>query len=215
MTDANEFPDRFQGEFQDIPTTTLADLLGRDRVMDIGIRPLWTPVPRVAGLAFTVSCPPGDNLMLHAAIHRAEPGSVIVVESGDLDWALAGGNVCAVARRRGVAAFVADGLIRDLAEVRELGFPVFARGVIPVPGAKKAVRPLNEPVRCGGVRIEAGDMVVADEEGVVAVPAARREEILGAARARLEKEAAESLDDWERSHRARIDAILAERGYQG
>ncbi|MFI8244032.1 RraA family protein [Streptomyces sp. NPDC085866] len=207
MTDATEF--------QDIPTTTLADLLGRDQVMDLGIRALWAPVPRIAGPAFTVSCPPGDNLMLHAAIHRAEPGSVIVVESGDLDWALAGGNVCAVARRRGVAAFVADGLIRDLAEVRELGFPVFARGVIPIPGAKKAVRPLNEPVRCGGVRIEAGDVVVADEEGVVAVPVARRAEILQAARAKLAEEAAESLDDWEKAHRARIDALLAERGFEG
>ncbi|GHI06721.1 diguanylate cyclase [Streptomyces cellostaticus] len=207
MTDATEF--------QDIPTTTLADLLGRDQVMDIGIRPLWTPVPRVAGPAFTVSCPPGDNLMLHAAIHRAGPGAVIVVESGDLDHALAGGNVCAVARRRGIAAFVADGLIRDLAEVRELGFPVFARGVVPIPGAKKAVRPLNEPVRCGGVRIAAGDVVVADEEGVVAVPAARRTEVLQAARAKLAKEAAESLDDWEMAHRARIDALLAERGFEG
>ncbi|SOD85595.1 RraA family protein [Streptomyces sp. Ag109_G2-15] len=207
MTDATEF--------QDIPTTTLADLLGRDQVMDIGIRPLWTPVPRIAGPAFTVSCPPGDNLMLHAAIHRAEPGSVIVVESGDLDWALAGGNVCAVAQRRGVVAFVADGLIRDLAEVRESGFPVFARGVIPIPGAKKAVRPLNEPVCCGGVRIEAGDVVVADEEGVVAVPAARRAEVLAAARAKLAKEAAESLDDWEKAHRARIDGILAEGGFEG
>jgi regulator of RNase E activity RraA len=200
--------------FGGIPTTTLADLLGREQVMDIGIRPLWSPVPRVAGPAFTVSCPPGDNLMLHAAIHRATPGSVIVVESGDLDHALAGGNVCAVAQRRGVAAFVADGLIRDLGEVRDLGFPVFARGIIPVPGAKKAVRPLNGPVRCGGVRVESGDMIVADEEGVVAVPSARAEEVLHGARAKLAKEAAETLDDWEKAHRARIDELLAERGFQ-
>ncbi|OIK05620.1 RraA family protein [Streptomyces monashensis] len=193
---------------RDVPTTTLADLLGREQVMDIGIRPLWGPPPRVAGPAFTVSCPPGDNLMLHAAIHRAAPGSVIVVESGDLDHALAGGNVCAVARRNGVAAFVADGLIRDLGEVRELGFPVFARGIIPIPGAKKAVRPLNEPVRCGGVRVEPGDVVVADEEGVVVVPHARAEELLPAARARLAKEAEETLDDWEKAHRAKIDALL-------
>ena len=124
-------------EFKKIPTTALADLLGADQVMDIGIRRLWSPMPRVAGPAFTVRCPAGDNLMLHAAIHRAEPGSVIVVESGDLDYALAGGNVCAVAQRRGIAAFVADGVIRDLAEVRELGFPVFARGVIPVPAPRR------------------------------------------------------------------------------
>ncbi|MGW2568743.1 RraA family protein [Streptomyces sp. NPDC001537] len=207
MTDATEF--------RAVPTTTLADLLGRGQVMDIGIRPLWGPHERVAGPAFTVSCPPGDNLMLHAAIHRAGPGSVVVVESGDLDWALAGGNVCAVAQRRGVAAFVLDGLIRDLAEVREARFPVFARGVIPIPGAKSAVRPLGEPVTCGGVRVEAGDIVVADEEGVVAVPAARGPEVLTAARAKLAKEADESLDAWEAAHRARIDNILAERGFEG
>jgi regulator of RNase E activity RraA len=194
--------------FQDVPTTTLADLLGREQVMDIGIRPLWGPPPRVAGPAFTVSCPPGDNLMLHAAVYRAAPGSVIVVESGDLDHALAGGNVCAVAHRNGVAAFVADGLIRDLGEVRELGFPVFARGIIPIPGVKKAVRPLDEPVRCGGVRVAPGDVVVADEEGVVVVPRARAEEILPAARAKLAKEAEETLDDWEKAHRAKIDALL-------
>ncbi|MGW3120642.1 RraA family protein [Streptomyces sp. NPDC001107] len=202
-------------EFRTIPTTTLADLLGRGQVMDIGIRPLWGPHGRMAGPAFTVSCPPGDNLMLHAAIHRAEPGSVVVVESGDLDWALAGGNVCAVAQRRGVEAFVLDGLIRDLAEVREARFPVFARGVIPIPGAKSVVRPLGEPVTCGGVRVEAGDIVVADEEGVVAVPAARRDEVLAAARAKLAKEAEESLDQWETTHRARIDKILAEQGFEG
>ncbi|MGV9251395.1 RraA family protein [Streptomyces sp. NPDC003697] len=200
--------------FADIPTTTLADVLGRGQVMDITIRPLWPSMPRFAGPAFTVQCPPGDNLMLHAAIHRAEPGSVIVVESGDLDYALAGGNVCAVAQRRGVVAFVADGLIRDLAEVREAGFPVHARGVIPFPGSKKAVRPLNEPVRCGGVRVEAGDVVVADEEGVVVVPGARQEEVLRQARAKLAKEADESLDAWQEAHRTRIDRILAESGFE-
>ncbi|MGW5253180.1 RraA family protein [Streptomyces sp. NPDC004012] len=199
--------------FRDVPTTTLADLLGRAQVMDIGIRPLWPGTPRVAGPAFTVRCAPGDNLMLHAAIHRAGPGQVIVVESGDVDHALAGGNVCAVAQRRGVTAFVADGVIRDLAEVRERGFPVFARGVIPIPGAKNAVEPLNSEVRCGGVQVHPGDIVVADEEGVVVVPADRREEILAAARKKLAKEADETLDAWEKAHRAKIDALLAERGF--
>ncbi|MFC8358761.1 RraA family protein [Streptomyces griseorubiginosus] len=202
-------------EFADVPTTTLADLLGREQVMDIGIRPLWGPVPRIAGPAFTVRCPPGDNLMLHAAIHRAPAGSVIVVESGDLDHALAGGNVCAVAQRRGIAGFVADGVIRDLAEVREAGFPVFARGVIPIPGTKKAVAPLGEPVRCGGVRVEAGDVVVADEEGVVAVPGTRLTETLTAARAKLAKEAEETLEQWERAHRQRVDEALAAGGFEG
>jgi regulator of RNase E activity RraA len=197
---------------RDIPTTTLADCVSREQVMDIGIRPLW-PSARVAGPAFTVRCPPGDNLMLHAAIHRAEPGSIIVVQAGDVDYAMAGGNVCAVAQRRGIAAFVVDGVIRDLAEVRAMGFPVFARGVIPIPGAKAVVVPLNEPVRCGGVLVEAGDAVVADVEGVVVVPVARQETVLAAARAKLAKEAEVTLDAWEADHRARIDAILRENGF--
>jgi len=210
MTDATDFTD-----FEDIPTTTLAELLGRERVMDIGIRPLWGPLPRLAGPAFTVRCPPGDNLMLHAAIYRAEPDSIVVVESGDLDYALAGGNVCAIAQQRGIAGFVLDGVIRDLGEVRGAGFPVFARGVIPIPGVKKAVLPLNERVRCGGATVDAGDIVVADEEGIVVVPADRRAEILAGARARLDKESTETLDDWEKAHRARVDELLRAGGFEG
>jgi 4-hydroxy-4-methyl-2-oxoglutarate aldolase len=113
--------------FQSLSPTTLADVLTRDRVMDIGIRPLWPGMPRVAGASYTVRCAPGDNLMLHAAIYRAAPGSIIVVEAGDVDYAVAGGNVCAVAQKYGIAAFIVDGLIRDLVEARKIRFPVFAR----------------------------------------------------------------------------------------
>jgi regulator of RNase E activity RraA len=192
----------------DLPTTTLADVLDRRQVMHPAIRPLWSPLPRVAGPAFTVRCPPGDNLMLHAAIYRAEPGSVIVVESGDLDYALAGGNVCAVAQRNGIAGFVLDGLIRDLGEVREMGFPVWARGVIPIPGGKAAALPLNVPIRCGGVPVRAGDLVVADEEGVVVIPQEELDDTLAAAEAKLQADAALTLDEWEQAHRAKIDALL-------
>lgn len=199
--------------FLDIPPTTLADVLGRGQVMDHGLRPLWGPAPRIAGPAFTVRCPPGDNLMLHAAIYRAAPGSVIVMDSGgDTDYAVAGGNVCAVAQRRGIAGFVIDGVIRDLAEIRAMGLPVLARGIAPCPGGKSAVAPLGKPVRCGGVEVHAGDIVVADEEGVAVVPAAQAAEVLAAARAKLAKEAAEGLDAWEAAHRARIDALLAAGG---
>jgi 4-hydroxy-4-methyl-2-oxoglutarate aldolase len=198
--------------FEDLSPTTLADILGRDQVMDIGIRPLWTAVRHVAGPAFTVRCAPGDNLMLHAAIYRAEPGSVLVVEAGDEDYALAGDNVCAIAQRRGIAALVTDGAVRDLAQLREAGFPVFARGVIPVPGAKLAVSPLNGRVRCGGVSVDAGDIVVADEEGIVVVPSARSEQVQRDARARQEQEERESLDVWEERHHALVDKLLSEKG---
>ncbi|GAA2008022.1 RraA family protein [Catenulispora subtropica] len=191
--------------------TTLADLLGGDQVMDIGIRALWTPAPRVAGPAFTVRCPPGDNLMLHAAIYRAEPGSVIVVESGDLTRALAGGNVMRIAQRRGVAGFVLDGTVRDIAEAREAGFGVYGRGVVPIPGDKGVVAPLNEPVRVGGVTVHPGDVVVADEEGIVVVPGDKAPSVFADAAAKQAKEQAQTLEEWEAAHRAKIEALLAGR----
>ncbi len=201
--------------FVRLSPTTLADVLTRDRVMDSGIRPMWTPMPRVAGPAYPVRCEPADNLMLHAAIHRAPAGAVIVVEAGDRDYAVSGGNVCAWAQKRGIAAFVVDGVIRDVAEVRGLGFPVFARGVIPIPGDKRRSGVLEGPVRCGGVRVAPGDIVVADEEGIVVVERARAAEVLGAAETKAVKDAATSLDDWARAHRERIERTLRDLGFAG
>ncbi len=197
--------------FAKLSPTTICDVLTRDRVMDIGIRPLWPGMPRVAGPAYPVRCPPGDNLMLHAAIYRAEPGSIIVAQGGDNDYALAGGNVCAVAQKRGVVAFVLDGVIRDVAESRARRFPVFARGVMPFPGARDSVGVLNGPIRCGGVDVRPGDIVVADEEGIVLVPAAQAEEILKAAQARAAKDEAQTLEEWEAAHRARVEEILRKK----
>jgi 4-hydroxy-4-methyl-2-oxoglutarate aldolase len=119
-----------------------------------------------------------------------------------------------VAQRRGIAAFAVDGVIRDLAEVREMGFPVFARGVIPVPETKAAVEPLNGQVRSGGVNVNASDVVVADEEGIVVVPSARQGQVLLDAQTKLAEQADESLDAWEEAHRARINKILAEHGFE-
>jgi regulator of RNase E activity RraA len=201
--------------FADLSPTTLAEVQSRDRVMDLGIRPLWSGAPRLAAPAFTVRCFPGDNLMLHAAIHRAPRGSVVVVESGDTEYALAGGNVCAVAQKRGIVGFVLDGVLRDLAEVRDLRFPVFARGVVPSPGAKDRLGELGGVVTCGGVRVAEGDVVVADEEGIVVVPRADAERVLEAARARVAKESGQTLEAWEAEHRARIDAILRKKGFSG
>jgi regulator of RNase E activity RraA len=201
------------GDFARLSTTTLADVVGGGQVMDIGIRPLWSEMPRLAGPALPVRCPAGDNLMLHAAIYRADPGSVIVVEAGDLDYAVAGGNVCAAAQRLGVSGFVIDGVIRDLAETRSRRFPVFARGVVPIPGAKDLIGTINATVTCGGVRVALGDIVVADEEGVVVVPAANAALVLAEANALAHKEETTTLEEWMVTHRARIEDILRAKGF--
>lgn len=203
-------------KFAELSPTTYADaLLGREQFMDMGIREMWPQIPRIAGPAYTVSCAPGDNLMLHAAIYRAEPGSVIVVKAADVDYAMAGGNVCATAQERGIVGFIIDGVIRDVAEVRELQFPVFARGAMPIPGKKKGPGTLQTTVICGGVQVETGDIVVADEEGIAVIPAAQQESVWEIAKRRAEKDEARSLEDWQTEHRAKVEKSLNAIGFRG
>lgn len=200
--------------FASISTTTLADILGRSRVMGIDIRPLCPGKPRIAGPAYPVRCPPGDNLMLHAAIYRAPAGSVIVVASGDRNVALAGGNVCRVAQRNGIVGFVLEGLVRDIGEIRAGGFPVFGWGVIPIAGSKNAIGTLNQPITCGGVSVAAGDVVVADEDGVIVVPDSVSAGVLKTAQARAAREASQSLAEWQAEHERRIAEALHKKGFK-
>lgn len=196
-------------ELVQISPCEYADALPRSQFMDSNIRCLWPQPPRIAGKAFTVYCEAGDHLMLHAAIYEAQPGDIIVAK-GDSEYALAGGNVCAIAQQRGIAGFVIDGVIRDLAEVRELGFPVFAKGVIPKPGAKKCYSPLNQVIQCAGVAVHPGDWIIADEEGIAVVPQHQLQEVYDVAKARTDKDAATPLAQWKETHQNKIRAILQE-----
>lgn len=198
--------------FATISPCTFAEVVTRDRVMDSGIRPLWQPMPRLAGPAYPVACPAGDNLMLHVAIHRAPAGSVIVCAAGDANWAMAGGNVCAYAQQRGIAGFVVDGVIRDIAETRKNKFPVFGRGVIPIPGVRKTPGLINVAVVCGGVTVAPGDVVIADEEGIVVLPKAQAADMLAKAQARAKKEEETTLEQWVKNHKERIDEAVRTLG---
>lgn len=198
--------------FANVSPCSFAEVVTRDRVMDPTIRPLWQPMPRVAGPAYPVACPAGDNLMLHVAIHRAPAGSVIVCAAGDANWAMAGGNVCAYAQQRGIAGFVVDGVIRDIAETRKNKFPVFGRGVIPIPGVRKTAGLINVPVVCGGVTVAPGDVVIADEEGIVVLPKAQAADLLAKAQGRARKEEETTLEQWVKNHKERIDEAVKTLG---
>lgn len=192
------------------PSTAIAGLVPLTQVMDNGIRPLTAATPRIVGRAYIAECAPNDNLMMHAAIYRAQPGDIIVCHSGGSASAVAGGNVCAVAHQRGIAGFVIDGNIRDIEEIRTIGLPVYARGLCPKPGSKKALNPV-EVVTVGGVEVRHGDIIIADEDGIVVVPKGS-EELLDKA---LEKERAEAeagLAAWTADHRAKVLAALEAGG---
>jgi regulator of RNase E activity RraA len=200
--------------YANLSTNELCDVLELSCVMRYAIHPLWPGVPRIAGPAFTARTGHHDNLMFHASIYLARPGDIIVVEAGDDEMAVAGGNVCAIAQRRGVAGLVVDGVVRDVGESRDKRFPLFARGASPIPGKRVGDGDMNATIRCGGVLVSPGDIVVADEEGVVVVPRARAEDVLAKAQAKVTADAALSLDDWERRHRAAVEAALKTRGYR-
>jgi regulator of RNase E activity RraA len=194
--------------YGELATTAISDIIDLSCVMHHTIHPLWPDIRRIAGPAFTVRTGRYDNLMLHSAIYLAQPGDVIVVESPDDQMAVAGGNVCAIAKRRGIAGFVIDGVIRDIGESRENDFPLFARGITPIPGKRGGAGDINATIRCGGVVVNPGDVVVADSEGIVVIPRGRADDVLSKAHARLEADAKLTLDQWEARHRANVEAAL-------
>lgn len=195
-------------KFAEFAPTDYAGALKKEHFMDCGIHALWQPIPRIAGPAFTVKLPAGDHLMFHAAIYEAPSGSIIVADSGSMEYAVSGGNVSAIAQKNGIAGFVVDGVIRDIKEVREAHFPIFARGVMPIPGIKKAILPLNVSIVCGGIHVNPGDVIVADEEGIAVIPKDEAEAIYAKTKEKVEKEAQMSLDEWEKQHRQKIKEIL-------
>ncbi|MBC7661820.1 MAG: RraA family protein [Chitinophagaceae bacterium] len=202
----------FTASFLGLSPTVLAEILSRENIMHRSIHGLWPNMPRIAGPAYPVRCGLGDNLMLHAAIYRAPRGAVIVCQAGDDDYAVAGGNVCAIAQKNGIAGFVIDGVVRDIAEIRANHFPVYARGLMPIPASKNAVGVMNSPIQCGGVDVRPGDMIVADEEGVVVVPWARLEEVLTKALDKAAREAADGLDVWAANHKKNVEDIMSAKG---
>lgn len=147
----------------------ISDLLNGLYALAPGIRNLVNDRPLI-GPACTVKLPAGDNLMLHKALDLAAPGDVLVVDARGGDFAVCGDLICQKAVHRGIAGLVIDGLIRDLPGLQTLGLPVFARGLTPVAPRQHGPGEINYPVSCGGVVIQPGDLIVADQNGIVAIP---------------------------------------------
>jgi 4-hydroxy-4-methyl-2-oxoglutarate aldolase len=196
----------------DVSPCEYSEGLPIEQFIDPVIHQMWSQMPRIAGPAFTVKCGKGDHLSLHAAIYRAKAGDVLVVEAGP-GYANTGGNVCAIAKQRGVVAMIIDGFIRDIAEIREAQFPIYARGVMPKPGVKEQMFPLNQPIQCGGVTVNAGDYIVADEEGIAVIPKDKLTEVYKLAKARADKDASMNLADWKIQHSKKVESKLQELGY--
>jgi 4-hydroxy-4-methyl-2-oxoglutarate aldolase len=170
-------------------SATIHEAQGRLGALSSSIKPVDDAMS-LCGPAFTVRCAPRDNLMLQVAIAYAQPGDVIVVSAGEYTEAGSFGDVLANAcRSKGIAGLVTDTGVRDTAELRRLGFPVFSHSVCIKGTVKETIGPLAEPILIGGELVRPGDVVRGDADGVVVV---RREDLPDAIRLSREREEAEA-----------------------
>jgi 4-hydroxy-4-methyl-2-oxoglutarate aldolase len=174
-----------------LPSATLHEAAGKIGALPSVIKPVALGF-KVFGPAVTVHAPGGDNLWLHRAIYAAQPGDVLVVSvSESYDHGYWGEIMSTAAKVRGLAGLVINGCVRDQRLLAEIGFPVFARGIC-IRGTAKdfgARGWINAPIRFDDVTIEAGDLIVGDEDGVVAIPRERITTVIAASEAREAAEA--------------------------
>ena len=168
MTDLT--PD-LQARLAQLGSATVYEAQGQRGAVDERIKPIDASMTLV-GPALTVDAGPADNLMLHAALHHARPGDVLVVDAHGFDRAGAWGDVLtAAAQRIGIAGLVIDGAVRDAAQIVQAGFPVFARG-LSIRGTTKTYRgTVGEPIDLAGLTVRRGDVIVGDRDGLVVIPA--------------------------------------------
>ena len=170
--------------------STMFEAAGRTGLVDLDLI-AHIPEAKVAGRARTVLCGQDDNLMVPAAIARAQPGDVLVMRMPQSrPVSLLGELLATQCLARGVAGVLVDAAIRDAVAIRQLGLPVWSRYVRARSAAKKIVGELDQPLEFGGTTISYGDLVVLDGDGALAVPAARAAEVVALA---AEREAAEAV----------------------
>ncbi len=171
-------------------TPNVADLIGLSVSINSRIKPVAEGM-RVVGPAVTVKLHPGDNLMAHIGIDAARPGDVLVIDNrGNEDFGPFGELMSRAAQAKGIAGLVIDGMIRDIASLRKLGFPVFARGASPNGTNKVGPGEVNSPITCGGVPVNPGDLVIGDDDGVVVVPRESLPEVIEAVKKKIASEEA-------------------------
>ncbi|MEV5776755.1 dimethylmenaquinone methyltransferase [Streptomyces antimycoticus] len=169
-----------------LTSATVHEVAGRIGALPSAIKPLHSAM-HVEGPTFPVRMPAGDNLWLHRAVYAASPGDILVIDcGGGFEFGYFGEVLAEAARARGLAGLVIHGGVRDARRLAEIGWPVFAERVC-IRGTSKDPHGdggLGEPITIGDVEIRLGDLVVADTDGVVCIPADRADEVRAASAAR-------------------------------
>jgi 4-hydroxy-4-methyl-2-oxoglutarate aldolase len=174
--------------FRNLQTATVHEALGKRGAVDSEIKPIFSGMA-LCGPALTIMSPVGDNITLHKAISVASPGDVLVANVGGYEEAGVWGEIVSLAAKvKGIEGLVIDGCVRDSLRIKELGFPVFARGLSIKGTVKETLGHIGYSISLGGVTVYPGDIVLGDDDGVVIVPNEEVQEVLALA---VEKEKAE------------------------
>jgi len=175
-------------KFSNYGVSTIHEALGQSGLLNPYLRPIYSNV-HVVGSAITVLTHPGDNWMIHVALELCLPGDILVVAcSGDSNHGMFGDLLATSAIAHGVVGLIIDAGCRDVKELRSLAFPVWAKAISAKGTLKRKLGSVNIPIRCAGQFINPGDIIVADDDGVVCIPMQRADEILKKSTLRMELE---------------------------
>ena len=175
-------------KIREYSTCNCADGMKKMNTMDAGIKPV-APTHKICGPAVTVRISLGDNLMLHKALGLVKPGDILVVDAqGCTTFSACGGIMMLRMFKLGVQGIIVDGSVRDIEDIREIGMPVFARGVVAQGGGKAGPGECNFPIACGGVVVNPGDIILADDNGIVCIPKDCADQVIDGVEKKLAKE---------------------------
>jgi 4-hydroxy-4-methyl-2-oxoglutarate aldolase len=175
-------------ELAEAHSADLANALGASAIADPELRPVWRPA-RVLGAALTVGLPQADNLTAIYAALNAQPGDVLVVEApAQSTGAIVGGVIGGAAKAHGVAGIIVDGAVRDTVDLEAMRLPVWSRRICPRQATKVHGGSVGYAITCGGVQVEAGDIVLADDDGIAFVSPARLRDSIAAVKRGLTNE---------------------------